>query len=131
MLETGIMIEGQNGLTWPRWQNIVRLVEELGFVGAGLVLFLFGVLLVRVIGSALSARDNFGYLLGMGIASMIFIQAFVNIGMNIGILPVTGIPLPLVSYGGSSLISIFLGIAIVQNIVSRRKEYESYELSNV
>lgn len=105
--------------------------EELGFIGAGLVLFLFGVMLSRVVGAALSARDNFGYLLGMGIASMIFIQVVVNIGMNVGVLPVTGIPLPLVSYGGSSLLSVFLGIAIVQNIVSRRKEHESYEWSNV
>ncbi len=101
--------------------------EELGFVGAALVLFLFGVILFRVTGAALLAGDNFGYLLGMGIASMIFIQMAVNIGMNIGVLPVTGIPLPLMSYGGSSLISVFLGLAIVQNIVSRRREHASNE----
>ncbi len=101
--------------------------EELGFIGAALVLFLFGVILFRIVGAALLARDNFGYLLGMGIASMIFIQTTVNIGMNIGVLPVTGIPLPLMSYGGSSLLSVFLGIAIVQNIVLRRKEHESHE----
>lgn len=103
--------------------------EELGFIGAGLVLFLFGILLFRIVGVALSARDNFGYLLGMGFASFLFIQIFVNIGMNIGVLPVTGIPLPLLSYGGSSLLSVFLGLAIIQNIVSRRKEHESYEWS--
>ena len=101
--------------------------EELGFVGAALVLFLFGVILFRMVGAALLAQDNFGYLLAMGIASMVFIQAVVNIGMNIGVLPVTGIPLPFLSYGGSSLLSVFLGIAIVQNIVARRREYESHE----
>lgn len=105
--------------------------EELGFIGAALVLFLFGVLLFRVVRAALLARDNFGFLLGMGIASMIFIQTAVNIGMNIGVLPVTGIPLPLLSYGGSSLLSIFIGMAIVQNIVSRRREHESHEWSGV
>jgi rod shape determining protein RodA len=105
--------------------------EELGFIGAALVLFLFGVFLWRAVGAALSSEDNFGYLLGMGFACMIFIQATVNIGMNIGVLPVTGIPLPLVSYGGSSLLSVFLGIAIIQNIVSRRKEYASHEWSSL
>ena len=104
--------------------------EELGFIGAGLTLFLFGALLFRIIGAALSARDNFGYLLCMGIASMVFIQVVVNAGMNIGVLPVTGIPLPLLSYGGSSLLSMFFGIAIVQNIISRRKAQESYEWSS-
>lgn len=103
--------------------------EELGFIGAGLVLFLFGVLFFRVIGAALSAPDNFGYLLGMGVVAMLFIQVAINIGMNVGVLPVTGIPLPLVSYGGSSLLSVFFGIAIVQNVASRRKEHKSYEWS--
>lgn len=104
--------------------------EELGFIGAGLVLFLFGVILWRTVGASLSAQDNFGYLLGMGLSAMIFIHALINIGMNIGVLPVTGIPLPFVSYGGSSLLSMFLGVAIIQNIVSLRKEHISHEWSS-
>lgn len=101
--------------------------EEMGLVGASVVLILFGVLLWRMTSIASLARDNFGYLIGVGMCVMFCIQIGVNVGMNIGLLPVTGIPLPLVSYGGSSLLSIFLGISILQNIASHRQDAVSYE----
>ncbi len=98
-------------------------------IGGLLVLALFGVMLWRMTRIALLARDNFGYLFGMGMTFMIFIQVVVNVGMNIGVLPVTGIPLPFLSYGGSSLLSACLGIAILQNIASKKRDPESFEWS--
>lgn len=96
-------------------------VEELGLVGGVLVLFLYAVLLWRVARIAVLANDNFGYLLALGIGCMLLIQITVNVGMNIGILPVTGIPLPFISYGGSSLLSCCLSIALLENIFLQRK----------
>ena len=85
------------------------------------VLGLFFLIFYRLIRVIKTARDNFGMYLSLGIFFMFFIQVLINIGMNIGILPVTGIPLPLLSYGGSSLITSFLALGIVQSIVARRK----------
>lgn len=96
--------------------------EELGFVGAIIVFFLFGIIFFRIRQIAMSSRDNFGYLLAVGIMGMIFAQFLVNIGMNVGLMPVTGVPLPFLSYGGSSLVSILASIGIVQSIYLRREE---------
>lgn len=95
------------------------IVEELGVWGAFLVLFLFGVIFYRIKKIAVNAKDNFGYLIAVGIMIMFFLQILINIGMNIGIMPVTGIPLPFLSYGGSSLVSIFIAMGILMNIQSR------------
>lgn len=95
------------------------IVEELGVWGAFLVLFLFGVIFYRIKKIAISAKDNFGYLIAVGIMIMFFLQILINIGMNIGIMPVTGIPLPFLSYGGSSLVSVFAAMGILINIQSR------------
>lgn len=96
------------------------LAEELGFVGA-MVLFLILVLLIlRVIRAATLARDRFGQLVAVGIASIILIQSFVNIAVNMDLIPATGMPLPLVSYGGSSLVTLLLALGLVQSIVMRR-----------
>ena len=70
---------------------------------------------------ALNAPDNFGYLIVVGIMTMFFIQIFENIGMNMGLMPVTGIPLPLLSYGGSSLVIVLISIGILMNIHSKRE----------
>ena len=94
--------------------------EELGFAGAALLLSLFAILLWRGLRIAAIASDHFGSLLAAGIVSMLVFQAFVNIGMTIGIMPITGIPLPFVSYGGSSLISSFLAVGLLLNIHMRR-----------
>lgn len=95
--------------------------EELGLAGSVIVLSLYAIFLYRLILSAQIARDNFGMYLCIGIFFMFFWQILINVGMNIGIMPVTGIPLPLVSYGGSSLLNSLLAIGLAQSIYSRRK----------
>lgn len=97
------------------------IVEELGFLGSLFIFVVFLVFLYRVVRIARFSSDNFGYLLASGIFIMIFIQAFVNIGMNINSMPVTGIPLPFVSYGGSSLVSVFASVGMLLNIHLKRK----------
>jgi rod shape determining protein RodA len=94
--------------------------EELGFVGALLLLVLFAVLLWRGFRTALMSRDSFGTLLAAGITTMIAFQIFVNVGMTMGIMPVTGIPLPLVSYGGTSLIVNWMAVGLLLNVHMRR-----------
>lgn len=93
--------------------------EEFGFAGAVVLLFLYGVVLWRAYRIAVTARDPFGTLLATGVAAMIAIQMFVNIGMTMGIMPITGIPLPFMSYGGSALISDFIGIGALLSIRMR------------
>ena len=98
------------------------IAEEMGFFGASAVLFLLGLLLYRIKEVAHLAGDNFGYLLAVGILTMFFSQIFVNIGMNIGIMPVAGVPLPFLSYGGSSLIAVFASVGIVESIYLHKME---------
>lgn len=92
------------------------LSEELGFIGAALVIVLFLVLIWRGVNTALKAPDNFGCLLAAGLTIMIGLQAVINLGVVTGLLPVTGITLPLISYGGSSLIFTLLGVGMLLNI---------------
>jgi rod shape determining protein RodA len=94
--------------------------EELGFLGAIALLALFAVLLWRGFRTALMSRDSFGTLLAAGIVTMLAFQVFVNIGMTMGIMPVTGIPLPLVSYGGTAMLTNWLAIGLVLNVHMRR-----------
>lgn len=94
--------------------------EELGFVGCLCVLFAFWFLCLRLIIIAQTAKDNFGSLLAIGVLSMIVFQTVVNIGMNIGLAPITGIPLPLLSYGRSSLLANFLAIGLVESVANHR-----------
>jgi rod shape determining protein RodA len=94
--------------------------EELGFAGAMLLLGLLGLLAWRGLRIAATARDPFGALIAAGVVSMLVFQAFVNIGMTIGIMPITGIPLPFVSYGGSSLVATFLAVGLLENVHMRR-----------
>ncbi len=100
------------------------LAEELGFVGAIVVLGLFVALLWRILQGAWRSRDPFGLLVGSGMASMILFQLFVNIGMVIGIMPITGIPLPFVTHGGASLVSLAAGLGIIQSINIRQARAE-------
>ncbi len=96
--------------------------EELGFIGAVTILLLYFVLLYRGIKIAGLARDNFGTLLATGITSMLTFHVLVNVGMTAGIMPVTGIPLPLMSYGVSSLTTNMVAIGILLNIYMRRQK---------
>lgn len=98
--------------------------EEMGFVGALLLFTLFGIVLWRILRAASLARDSFGRLICCGVATLIFFQAMVNIGMNLGLLPVIGIPLPFISAGGSSLIALLLAEGLVQSVVMRHRKIE-------
>ncbi|HEX9502755.1 MAG TPA: rod shape-determining protein RodA [Patescibacteria group bacterium] len=95
--------------------------EELGLFGSTFIIGLFGVIFFRLIKATRHARDNFGMYLALGIFFMFLVQVVINIGMNTGLLPVTGIPLPFLSYGGSSLITTMLALGLVQSIVARQK----------
>ncbi|OGK44878.1 hypothetical protein A2957_02540 [Candidatus Roizmanbacteria bacterium RIFCSPLOWO2_01_FULL_38_11] len=93
------------------------LVEQFGFVGGAIVIILFGVILYRLFNKAASKHnDSFSYLFIIGIISFIGIPIFVNIGMNMGLLPVTGIALPFISYGGSSIVSTMIMLALALSI---------------
>jgi len=95
------------------------LAEQRGLVGVAVFLSLFAFLFWRMIKIAAAAPNNFSRLYVVGVAIMIFVQMFINIGMNMALLPVTGLTLPLVSYGGSSLVSTFLALGIVQSVKAR------------
>lgn len=92
------------------------IAEEFGLIGVFVLIFLFIILIWRIMKIAISAKSNFPRLFASGIAIVLFSQIFIHIGMNLGILPVIGISLPFVSYGGSNLIAIFIGLGILQSI---------------
>lgn len=96
--------------------------EELGFIGAVFVLFLYFLLLYRTLMISRSSNDSFGSLLACGVFSMWLFQIFINVGMTLGIMPVTGIPLPFMSYGGSALLMNLLCVGLLMNIYLRRKK---------
>jgi rod shape determining protein RodA len=99
-------------------------LEELGFLGAMLLLILFAALLWRILVAGWRSRDPFGTMFAAGLASMILFQVIVNLGMVVGIMPITGIPLPFISHGGASLISIAIGLGILQSINIRQTRAE-------
>ncbi len=98
------------------------LGEEFGFVGALVLLGLYFVLLYRGVQVAVMARDNYGRLLAMGVVSMFAFHILVNIGMTAGVMPVTGIPLPLFSYGGSNMLMNLTAIGVLMNVYVRRQK---------
>ena len=105
--------------------------EEFGFVGCVALVVLLYLIVSRCFVVASKSKDEYGQLLGVGIGGMLLVQTFVNVGMNIGILPVTGIPLPFVSAGGSSVIAILFGLGILESVAIYRKsgvyDYTNYE----
>lgn len=96
------------------------IAEELGFVGAAVMLGLQALILTRIFRVAQLARDGFGALICVGVFSMILIQIFQNVGMTMRLMPITGIPLPFVSYGGSSLMTSLIGLGVVQSVAIHR-----------
>ncbi|WP_419878874.1 FtsW/RodA/SpoVE family cell cycle protein [Brevibacillus centrosporus] len=96
------------------------IAEKLGFMGAGLLMILFFFLIYRMIRIAMEAKDPFGSYVVAGVVGMLTFQIFENIGMTIQLMPITGIPLPFISYGGSSLITNFLIIGVVLNVGMRK-----------
>lgn len=96
------------------------VAEETGFVGSSILISLYGVLLVRSTSAALVARDRMGQLLVVGVAAMLFTHVFINIAMTIGLMPITGLPLPFISYGGSFMIGMMLSVGLIQSVYVRR-----------
>jgi rod shape determining protein RodA len=95
--------------------------EELGLLGAIVLFALFIILLWRILRIAVTAQDPFGRLICVGVAAVIFFQTTINLGVNLGLMPVTGLPLPFVSYGGSSLWTFFIALGLVENVAMRHK----------
>jgi len=98
------------------------LGEELGFSGAVFVIALYAFILSRLLRIAALARDEYGSLVVIGIAAMLFVQSYVNMGMNVGLLPVVGIPLPFISAGGSSLMTLYAAQGIAQSVLMHHRD---------
>jgi len=109
-----------------RWSDYIfsAMAEEFGFVGTVLVLVVLGFVIYRCLRAARLARDTFGALIAFGVATLLAFQAIVNIGVNLNMLPATGLTLPFVSYGGSSLVSAMLGIGLVESVLIRQKSLD-------
>jgi rod shape determining protein RodA len=99
------------------------IAEEEGFIGSVVVLSLYAVVLFAGLRIAGQARDRLGKLVAVGVVTLIFSHVFINIGMNIRIMPVTGVPLPLLSYGGSSVLGSLIAAGLMQNVYIHRKGY--------
>ena len=141
-VEQALISVGSGGITGKGWrqgtQNVLGylphgvahndfifsvIAEEKGFMGSAAILALYTVILFTGIKIAGRARDRLGKLLAIGIVTMLFSHVFINIGMNIRIMPVTGIPLPLLSYGGTSVLCSLVAIGILQSIYIYRRSY--------
>jgi rod shape determining protein RodA len=109
-----------------RWSDFIfsATAEEFGFVGVVIIMALLVFIVYRCIRAARLSRDTFGGLICYGVATLIAFQALVNIGVNLKLMPATGLPLPFVSYGGSSLFSLLICIGLVQSVVLRHKSLE-------
>ena len=109
-----------------RWSDFIfsAMAQEFGFVGIVLVMGVIVFVILRCLRAARLASDSFGALLAVGVATMIAFQTIVNIGVNLNLMPATGLTLPFVSYGGSSLLSILIGIGLVQSVVLRHRQLE-------
>jgi len=107
-----------------QWTDFIFAVfaEELGFVGAGLLLIAFFILCFRGLKIAAASKDLYGSLIAAGIVSMYLFHIIENVGMALGVMPVTGIPLPFVSYGGSSMLTNMIGLGLLLNIYVRRQK---------
>ena len=96
--------------------------EEFGFVGAALVLSLYALMIWRALRILTMSKNLFGALLAGGVTAMLMFQIFVNVGMTIGIMPITGVPLPLMSYGGSSVLVTFMALGLLQAIYAQARQ---------
>ena len=114
----------QLGFLYPKSTDFIFSVigEEMGFVVAGAVIILYVILITKALYVSKTAKDDLGTIIAAGIAGIFFFHMIENIGMTMGLLPITGVPLPFVSYGGSSLLSNFIMIAMLLNISARRQK---------
>jgi rod shape determining protein RodA len=110
--------QAQSGFLPERHTDFIfaTVAERWGFMGAAFLLSLYALLIWRALRITTLSKNLYGSLVGAGIASMLLFQIFVNVGMNIGLMPVTGIPLPLMSYGGSSVLVTFMAIGLLQSV---------------
>src|SRR3972149_157805 len=133
LLGKGLFLGKQTNLNYVPEQHtdfIFSVIgEEVGFVGAVLVILILGVIIWRCFYIASNSSDTFAMLLASGVGFVILSQVVINIGMTIGIMPIIGIPLPFLSSGGSSLISMFLGVALVENVYIWREVRKSHEIA--
>lgn len=114
----------QLGFLYPKTTDFIFSVigEEMGFIIAGLVIILYTVLITKSINIAKTAKDDLGSYIAIGISGIFLFHMVENIGMTMGLLPITGVPLPFVSYGGSSLLTNMIMIGLLLNISARRKK---------
>lgn len=114
----------QLGFLYPKTTDFIFAVigEEMGFIVAGIVIILYVVLITKCLYVAKTAKDDVGSLIASGITGIFVFHMIENIGMVMGLLPITGVPLPFISYGGSSLITNFICIALLLNISSKRQK---------
>jgi len=114
----------QLGFLYPKTTDFIYSVigEEMGFIVAGAIIILYVILITKIIYVAKTAKDNIGSYTAIGIAGVFVFYMVENIGMTMGLLPITGVPLPFVSYGGSALMTNFILIALVLNISGRRQK---------
>ncbi len=108
-----------------QWTDFIYCVpsEEFGFIGASIILLLLGYMLIRGIRIASSAKSKFLSVIAIGVTSIMSVHIVINVGMVLGLIPVIGIPLPFLSYGGSSMIAAYLMIGLLLNVYANRKEY--------
>lgn len=109
-----------------RWSDFIfsAMAEEFGFVGVSIILLLLLFVIYRCLRAARLARDTFGALICYGVATLLAFQTLVNVGVNLKMMPATGLPLPFISYGGSSLLSLLIGIGLVESVILRHKTLE-------
>lgn len=109
-----------------RWSDFIfsATAEEFGFIGSIIIMLLLLFIIYRCLRAAKLARDTFGALIAYGVAMLLAFQGMVNIGVNLKLLPATGLPLPFISYGGSSLLSLLLGVGLVESVILRHKALE-------
>jgi rod shape determining protein RodA len=97
--------------------------EEVGFIGAIVLIVLYAVILGSALRAIFAAKDRFGVLLAVGLVTMLAVHVVINVGMTIGIMPITGIPLPFMSYGGSALMTDYIAVGILINIVLQKDKF--------
>jgi rod shape determining protein RodA len=109
-----------------RWSDFIfsALANEFGFIGTVAIMLVEAFVVYRCLRAAFRARDTFGGLICYGVATLIAFQALVNMGVNLRLVPATGLPLPFISYGGSSLLSLLIGIGLVESVILRHKDLE-------
>jgi rod shape determining protein RodA len=141
-VEQALISVGSGGLTGKGWRHGTQnalgylprlgahndfifsvLAEETGFVGSVSVIALYGLLVFSGLKAAGQAKDRLGRLLATGVVALLFSHIFINIGMNLGLMPVTGIPLPLLSYGGSAVVCSLVALGLIQNVYLHRRNH--------